>query len=216
MNAAPKLDWKYRFDERNLAYSVTALVDAEKETRSYTWPARGPVLDQGTEGACTGFAVAQELGAWPDERVVTDWLARAIYKRAQQLDQWPGEDYEGSSVLGAMKAASEIGGYMEFRWAFTVPELAHAVGVLGPAVIGIPWYQGMFEPDSNGLIRATGQIRGGHAIMIRGVSYKHEVFRLRNSWGGGWGKYGECYLPFDDLTTIVRSHPCELCIPVRP
>lgn len=66
-----------------------------------------PVLDQGTEGACTGFglaAVANYL-LWT-RRVVSrkePVSARMLYAMARRYDEWPGEDYEGSSARGAMK-----------------------------------------------------------------------------------------------------------------
>jgi len=62
------------------------------------------VLDQGSEGACTGFALAAvinfHLGARKVERLVSPQM---IYTLARRYDEWPGEDYEGSSARGAMK-----------------------------------------------------------------------------------------------------------------
>lgn len=68
------------------------------------------VLDQGQEGACTGFGLAAvinylqwrravEGGAAPPEKV----SAGMLYHLARFYDEWPGEDYEGSSCRGAMK-----------------------------------------------------------------------------------------------------------------
>lgn len=101
-----------KFDERSRNF---AIIDTITPTtpRSYTW--RCPVnLDQGSEGACTGFAVAQEAAARPVMvKDITNAVAKQIYYRARQLDEWPGENYEGSSVLGAMKAGKEKGWYEE-------------------------------------------------------------------------------------------------------
>jgi hypothetical protein len=68
------------------------------------------ILDQGTEGACTGFALAavinyqlaqrKLLHALNSERIVSP---RMIYEMARRYDEWPGENYEGSSARGAMK-----------------------------------------------------------------------------------------------------------------
>ena len=38
-------------------------------------------------------------------------FARGIYKQAQTLDEWPGDDYEGTSVLAGAKAV-QAEGYM--------------------------------------------------------------------------------------------------------
>ena len=80
------------------------------------------ILDQGQEGACTGFGLAATInslfwrrsalnrgagGEWlvddtatPPEQVST----RMLYHLARIYDEWPGEDYQGSSCRGAIKA----------------------------------------------------------------------------------------------------------------
>jgi len=62
------------------------------------------ILDQGTEGACTGFALAAVanflLHNQGQNRRVSP---RMLYEMARRYDEWPGEWYEGSSARGAMK-----------------------------------------------------------------------------------------------------------------
>jgi hypothetical protein len=68
------------------------------------------ILDQGREGACTGFALAAVINyhlanrnlinARNRDRAVSP---RMIYEMARRYDEWPGEGYEGSSARGAMK-----------------------------------------------------------------------------------------------------------------
>ena len=63
------------------------------------------ILDQGREGACTGFALAAVINfllrqrGRGDERV----SPRMLYEMARRYDEWPGEGYVGSSARGAMK-----------------------------------------------------------------------------------------------------------------
>ena len=66
-----------------------------------------PILDQGQEGACTGFGLAtvahyllRSRGYRPD---LTDISPLMLYDMARRYDEWSGEDYEGSSCRGAMK-----------------------------------------------------------------------------------------------------------------
>lgn len=62
------------------------------------------ILDQGAEGACTGFALAAVINFLLARRgVKRSASARMLYEMARRYDQWPGEDYEGSSARGAMK-----------------------------------------------------------------------------------------------------------------
>ncbi|MEY4764950.1 MAG: hypothetical protein RI907_1623 [Pseudomonadota bacterium] len=68
------------------------------------------VLDQGQDGACTGFGLAAAInyrlflesrltGSAPSRMV----SAAMLYKLARMYDEWPGEDYEGSSCRGALR-----------------------------------------------------------------------------------------------------------------
>ena len=201
-----------RFDERSRNYPITAIIK-EAVPRSYTWRCRY-WLDQGSEGACTGFAVTHEAGGRPVEVPdLTEDDARQVYHRAQQLDEWPGENYEGSSVLGAIKAGTERGWYKEYRWAFGVADLALAVSRHGPAVLGINWYEGMFDPGPDGFIKVSGEIAGGHAILCHGYNVKGDYFKLHNSWGKGWGQNGECKISYYDMRRLLTEQG-EACIPV--
>jgi hypothetical protein len=66
-----------------------------------------PILDQGQEGACTGFGLATVANYLLRKRkIVPDNVAvsaRMFYEMARRYDEWQGEDYSGSSARGAMK-----------------------------------------------------------------------------------------------------------------
>src|SRR5262245_40348702 len=76
------------------------------------------ILDQGTEGACTGFALAAvinyHLAARSLQRRVS---AHMLYSMARRYDEWPGENYEGSSARGAMKGWVAHGVCANTSWA---------------------------------------------------------------------------------------------------
>lgn len=66
-----------------------------------------PILDQGAEGACTGFGLAtvahyllRMRQVVPDRAEISP---RMLYAMARRYDEWPGEAYEGSSCRGAVK-----------------------------------------------------------------------------------------------------------------
>jgi hypothetical protein len=207
-----KFGRRIEFDERSRAYAIRALI-GDKPRRSYTWSC-GIVLDQGDEGACTGFSVAHEAAARPVSVLgVNNDIARQIYHRARELDEWPGEDYEGSSVLAAMKAGAERRWYKEYRWAFGEEDLSLAVGYKGPAVLGTYWTEGMCYPDEKGIIKPSGTIVGGHAYMVNGYNVKTGLYRIHNSWGAGWGINGECFISGGNLALLLADQG-EACIPV--
>lgn len=208
----PKLDRLVEFDERSRLFPIRTLV-AERPRRSYTWSV--PVfLDQGREGACVGFAWAHDAAARPKVVPLVDDLdAFDIYNRARVLDQWPGEGYDGTSVIAGAKAMVERGWVKTYRWAFGENDLALAVGYKGPAVLGVNWYTGMFRPDVDGFLKPTGQIEGGHAILCIGYSIKTHRYLVHNSWGQDWGLGGRAYIHREDMARLLAESG-EACIPV--
>jgi hypothetical protein len=86
----------------------------------------GLVLDQGPQGACTGFGLACVINylsfvrALGGERQapVTRVSPRMLYHLARYYDEWPGEDYEGSSCRGALKAWHKHGVCAETLWPY--------------------------------------------------------------------------------------------------
>ncbi len=81
-----------------------------------------PILDQGTEGACTGFGLATVANYLLRHRRVSPGNAqvspRMLYEMARRYDEWPGEAYEGSSARGAMKGWHKHGVCSEKIWPY--------------------------------------------------------------------------------------------------
>jgi hypothetical protein len=205
-------DRRVQFDERSRNFPIRALLGTSKP-RSYTWSV-GTHLNQQSEGACVAFAWVHELIARPVvKKGFGEAEAREIYKAAQKVDQWPGEAYSGTSVLAGAKVLKERGLIKEYRWAFGLDDLRAVLGARGPAVLGLNWYSGMFEPDGTGRIRPTGSLAGGHAILAFSNSEKHERIWLWNSWGKSWGVNGAAYLTHEDLDKLLKEQG-EACIPV--
>ena len=79
------------------------------------------VLDQGREGACTGFALAAVVNYLRHNRsdapASNDGVsARMLYDMARRYDEWEGENYEGSSIRAAMKGWQRHGVCDERLW----------------------------------------------------------------------------------------------------
>lgn len=82
------------------------------------------VLDQGGEGACTGFGLAAVINyiLWRNNNYQVQGLdvvsPRMLYHMAQLYDEWEGEDYVGSSCRGAMKGWHRHGVCSEALWPY--------------------------------------------------------------------------------------------------
>lgn len=200
-----------RFDERSRGYRARTLTPVNTP-RSYTW--RAPdVLDQDKEGACVGFAWAHEALAYPRRHLVDETFARDVYRRARAIDDIPDSLGEGTSVLAGAKVMVEAGVIRSYRWAFDIRETLVAISRYGPAVLGLDWYEGMYEPDARGFIKPQGAILGGHAILAIGVSIPRQSVTVLNSWGRSWGAQGRAELSWPDLRVLLRARG-EVCVPV--
>ncbi len=230
-----RLDRVPEWDVRNEDYPVRAILTTDRP-RSYTWNFKKypSWLDQGVEGACVGFGWAHELMCRPAEIPVTTSTARGIYKRVQFLDPWPGEAYEGTSVLAGAKATQELvnqdgrSHMAEYRWAFSGDDTLLALR-RGPVVIGVDWLEGMFDTDADGFIHPTGRVMGGHCVLLRGcrVRFKantthytaadvdRELTTLlgRNSWNRDWGVDGDFKMTLASLDYLL-GRGGDVCVPV--
>jgi hypothetical protein len=209
-------DWNPRHDPRSRGYAVRSLV-TEAPTRAVWW-AGGPVSDQKAEGACVGHSVTGEYLASPvrgklpaggDRGLAASQLAFEVYKRAQQIDPWPGENYSGTAVNAGMQVGRERGWWDSYHWAFGLEDVKRAL-LLGPVVIGIPWLDGMYSTRGRyAEIVPEGPVVGGHAILITGWSPSYgnlgETFRLRNSWSTSYGKQGNGYIRAHNLAALLEQ-----------
>lgn len=206
------LDRLVEFDDRSRQFPIRSMIGS-KPLRSYTW-ACAPHLDQGREGACVGFGWTHEAAARPVVRDVSESDAFALYRRARELDEWPGENYQGTSVIAGAKAMGERKWLQEYRWAFSLEDVLRTVGYFGPVVIGVNWHAGMFEPDVSGVIHATGPVEGGHCTLVKGVSTSRRQVRIHQSWGADYGLSGDVLLSWDDLGKLLQDDG-EACVPLR-
>ena len=157
------------------------------------WVADGPVTHNGTQPP-----IAPTL----------------IYQQAQLVDEWPGTNYDGTSVRGAAKYLNTAGKIGSYYWAYDVQTLINTLLQIGPVVVGTNWYYNMFYPNSNGVISIGGSLAGGHAYVINGVDTVNRLFRIKNSWGQSWGKSGHAFISFTDMTRLINENG-EICLAIE-
>lgn len=220
-----KFDRLQQFDPQSRMFGIAEVHTAVEPRKKYWTP--GTVLDQGREGACVGFGFTTELIASPKPFKISDYVgnqyALGLYHRAQELDPWEGEDYDGTSVLAGAKVIQERGYIQSYRWAFGVEQVRDALIMEGPVVLGINWRDSMYYTKPNGLVEVNGPVVGGHCITLTGYNPRARIkgekgylegFRWKNSWGTSYGVKGLGFIKIEDLDTLLRDYG-EACVPMQ-
>ena len=201
------------------------------------------ILNQGKEGACTGFGLAAVINQLNSRRGKYDQVSpRMLYEMARRFDEWPGEQYSGSSCRGAIRGWHNMGVCREEIWPYisedpswlTVERAKDArsntIGAyyrLRPAVVdyhvalnevGVLYvsadvHSGWWrDATRHGEIPFRDGKTGGHAFAI--VGYNDKGFWVQNSWGHKWGANGVALWSYEDwLANIKDGWVVRLALP---
>jgi hypothetical protein len=190
-----------------------------------------PILDQGQEGACTGFGLATVANFLlrtrkiiPDNKNVSP---RMFYEMAKRYDEWPGEDYEGSSARGAMKGWHKHGICTTDIWPYSFKKPDQKLTnerIFDAARRPLGAYLRVNHRDlvamhtaitEVGVLYATATVHAGwDNITSNGiipimdkvlgghafaiVAYDERGFWIQNSWGPKWGAGGFGLVTYTD------------------
>ncbi len=174
----------------------------------------GIILDQGYEGSCVGHGWV----AWENCRPTgyaeqqDHSYAVAWYERAQELDEWPGTAYDGTSVRAGAKVAQERGFLDSYVWATSLDEIDAWLLTQGPIVIGSKWFRSMDNPSYDGFLTVDqgSGLRGGHCTLLYGKG-KAGNYNFQNSWGYGYADSGCFRMTPDNLQRLIASGGFSAC-----
>jgi C1A family cysteine protease len=96
----------------------------------------------------------------------------------------------------ALAAKDRVAKY--YRVGHTLQAMLNCIATGFPFVFGISVYDS-FMNASNGDVpmpKKTESLLGGHAMLVVGYDETSKRFKIRNSWGPGWGDQGYGTLPF--------------------
>jgi hypothetical protein len=209
-----KFGRRYAPDPRDAKHPMRDVIPKEVALASRFYR-RGPTLDQGETPMCVGYAWDQFLRSEP-LMTATGPYGPQIYHEAQLADEWPGEDYEGTSVRGGAKALLADTRLNRYVWAANALDVRDFLITTGTVVMGTDWRNGMFDPDpATGLLKLSGPVAGGHAYLLCGYDAPRDWFQMVNSWDG-WGLDGTgvAFIAFGDLDRLIRAHG-EACAAVE-
>lgn len=200
-----------------------------------TPPPELSILNQGTEGACTGFGLAAVINKLNQDRGSKVRVSsRMLYEMAKKFDQWPGEQYSGSSCRGAIKGWYSMGVCSEGLWKYrprsrdlhltvkrakdarsntlgayyrirkNIVDMHAALNEVGAVYCSANVHKGWSKAATR-----SGVIKQ-HKDSIGGhafaiVGYTSDGFLVQNSWGKSWGDNGIALWKYEDWHDNVND-----------
>jgi hypothetical protein len=218
------------------------LAAVENALRARSWQI-GPTVNQGSTPQCVlhawlGFEFAAPMAVPPpnlhpqaisrkagrihqvtNAAAIRDWTTTG-YNWAQAHDEWPGTNYDGTSVRAGAEYLRTLGVLARYVWEWTVDG---AIAWLrskqgGTLVGGFDWFAKMDTLDKKGYAWPEGAWRGGHAFLVYWFSEREDAFLCLNSWGPRWGlgnDGGLFKIRRDAMTYLLEGLNGELCAGVQ-
>ena len=185
------------------------------------------ILNQGTEGACTGFGLAGAINLLNKKRESAVVVSpRMLYEMARKFDEWEGEGYSGSSCRGAIKGWANMGVCEESLWPYKSSKpgkltieaaknaRSHTIGAYYRLTPRISDFHAAL--NETGVIFCSANVHGGWSRQqvksgkipfkegrtgghaFALVGYNKDGFFVQNSWGTKWGNGGLALWTYED------------------
>lgn len=144
---------------------------------------------QGNTSECTHFGTTHLLMLTPIVRYDAFELTATQYAWSQRNDEWPGENYDGTSVRAALEyLRTEIKVIDRYEWADNMDVALRRLTRSakeggGPLTTGIDWWSGFDNEKGDGWWDVTGWLRGGHCLDLIGYEPKTAKRKEALLWG---------------------------------
>lgn len=192
----------------------------------------GEIGDTGQYGSTVGFSVMYAIRAalYTEKKGFPSISAWGIYETAKRFDEYEGETYDGTSILGALKGVTKVGVFSETDWPYasgnkpkegakpllkikryarceTLPKILAALREKKVVIAAISVTPEFDSPVDQGLVVVKLPIReeGLKTVSIVGYDSKKAEFTFANDWGKKWGDNGFGRIKDSDLKAILTD-----------
>lgn len=196
---APPIEQKYEIDGKEPLVGLSA---------TFKVGGMPPVLNQGNTPRCVSFSIS----------AVKDWQDRREFGKFFDFNEASFASAIGTTAAGALMSNGlyrvkqygypvvSVGQAYKHRvrsyWSvpITTLDIKRAIATYGPVLVISPWYNSWWTTKDNGQLRAPTGLAGGHAYVFYG--WDSRGFRIRNSWGTGWGINGDGFMPYAYISRL--------------
>ena len=206
-------------------------------------PKKLKILNQGREGACTGFGLAAAINLLNTKRKNNISVSpRMLYEMARKFDEWEGEEYSGSSCRGAIQGWANMGVCEESYWAYKsskpgtlsvaaaknarfntigayyriMPRIADfhsALNETGAIFCSAHVHKGWSHNQAKSGIIPFNEEQTGGHAFLL-VGYDTKGFWIQNSWGDKWGNKGLALWSYEDWErNLIDAWVFRLALP---
>lgn len=231
----PRLGRHKRWDSRSRNFFIPE-ASSFRDIQEVEHPCYIPILNQGQLGSCTGNAGTENMASndlWPavmnilftTDTAANEKFAVQLYSDATVIDPYQGTypptdtGSDALSIATVLKNRGLISGYQHGN-----SLLSTLTGLQSRAMMtGTEWRGDMFNPTSDGQIKVTGNVEGGHEYLLWKVDVANKRIWMRNSWGTNWGvgykgyaSGGLAWMTWDDYESLLNADgDSTLLIPIN-
>lgn len=218
-----------RLDIRDLPYrpavvSLPPIYPTDKDVARLlsNYIAAGLILDQKSEGACTGFGLAAAINflLWrrsQHKMKEKDRVSqRMLYHLAKFYDEWPGEDYQGSSCRGALKGWHRHGVCRNSLWPYKDKEFVRPLAGWDSDALCRPlgvYYrvdrQSVVDLQAaifdSGAVYVSANVHAGWEVKPYKGAIKHKTLPVIEASVAGYGGHAFALVGYNEIGFIVQN-----------
>jgi hypothetical protein len=187
------------------------------------------IKDQESCGSCYSFGACATYEGWKLKTTGTTYDLSEQWFMMKAKDIGPYGGCDGWYLDTSMNLLKNNGvanekdcPYLGYEAACTGGSAVHKISVwksttdkatiqsalqnYGPVYVGFAVYGDFWNYTSGYYAYASGSLQGYHAVCI--VGYDDQGFKVKNSWGPGWGESGYFRILYSQMTNSVQFGTC--------